>query len=122
MSTLPIELLWRIFELRTNLCYQISRDSWKIEWMENITGVNTEYNNSWSWSGLWLSSTQPVHQNKTKIVNYRGLHLPHWYRLEAYIGKMDIARFNSPVSVRSNFPMMHYFYSLRRYPNAKIGS
>ena len=58
MSFLPSELWRHILQLQSDLCYQISRDSWKNEWLKNISVVNEEYSCNWAWSGYSLRSIQ----------------------------------------------------------------
>ena len=113
MSFLPSELWSHILQLRRDLCYRTCRVSWKKEWLINIAVVNEEYSCNWAWNGWCLYSTQEVWNDRFRSYNYRSLHKTRSYLFSRFSEKMHIHRPKSNVSVISNFPMMHYFYSLR---------
>ena len=120
MDSIPVELLRRIFELRSDLCYQISRDSWKIAWRENIAVINEEYSRSWKWKGYALEGRKT--SLFIEIFNHRELPTLPLTLPSGLDKKMFIFRNHGFGTVLSNFPTLHYFYSIRRYPNATIGS
>ena len=114
MDLVPIELLRRIFQLRTDLCYRTCRDHWKTEWLINISVVNEEYSCNWAWNGWGLYSTHP--NDPFKIYNYRDLQFPQSFLFDCFSEKMIIYRCNSSAiskTTRANFPRMYYYYSIR---------
>ena len=119
IDLLPIELLRRILQLRSDLCYLLYREYWKTLWWKKMTPVNEEYGDTWASFGDSLIS----HHEVGTMRNYRNLQYPQLYDM-AIMGKMPIYRYyinfyeqSDPYSLisfrMSNFPMMHYFYSLR---------
>ena len=111
MSSLPIELWRRISRIRTDLCYQSCRCYWKKEWLKNISCVNDEYSCIWVWDD-YLHSNQAVWNH---CFNYRHLQSPQSYLFDKCSEKMYIHRRKPNISLVSvsNYPMMHYFYSIR---------
>ena len=116
MSSLALELLRRIFKLRTELCYQICRQWWKTEWLKNIAVINEQYcyHSNLAWHGYMSGGLADF--NRCVAYNYRDLESPQEWECNKFLNKLHVYRcdrYNSDVSGRANFPMMHYFYSLR---------
>lgn len=118
MAVLPIELLLRIFQWRLHLCLQLCMDSWKKEWKRNIALVNVEYTSRWTWDRCSLTLSRRIimegfagHHVDLQCYNYRCLQKPQNYPFP--FAKMGIFRPHTSIRQTSNFPLMHYFYTIR---------
>ena len=112
IDLLPIELLRRILVLRTHLCYQIRRDSWKKEWRKNITLVNQEYHLACCWGDNSLHFPSAIYGHPWKKYNWRRLSNPQVYHESIFTCRM-VSHSKLGILHKCNFLMMHYFYSLR---------
>ena len=112
MASLTSELWRRILQLRGDFCHRLCREHWKREWLKNMAAVNKEYQREKSDCDEGYNG-----------YNHRDLQDPYHLTLLDNLFIYQYDRSHSICGlVRANFSMLHYYYSLRRYTNAKMSS